>query len=376
MRPWANSAFEAGDTPADWAEYVIQTKQSRLSTRRRASSIKSTLEALIIRHRLSDLGNLLPPVDEKFVYLDGSYQDILAQNLFSMMIIFNAVQSERTDQDYFFHPRQRKALVELVSNLRQASFFGGSFFSPAQISKAVETAEEFLAEGKVKVSAQDETLLRSGIELGKLALGNTVKENAHLFREIPIYLQNFPWRQGRAWSLDGQDDDPVCTSPGIVAALQRLVQPLVDAPKSLQMMYESGRFAAQGQEQRLKCLEDQDPENSPTAPTKTLAGNTDLGQDNSSKRRRSAIVGKVQGFATPEDVPRPSTPVKTEGISIAPPLAETQLVSTASAKLSYLIDQVVKYQDKEQIIIFYENDNVAYYLASVLEMVSSARVSL
>ena len=41
-----------------------------------------------------------------------------------------------------------------------------------------------------------------------------------------------------------------------------------------------------------------------------------------------------------------------------------------SAKLSYLIDSIVKYQDEEQIIIFYENDNVAWYLAGALEIVS------
>ncbi|KAK4170488.1 DNA repair protein rad8 [Cladorrhinum sp. PSN259] len=373
MRPWANVVSEAGDTPADWSEYAIKSKQSRLSARRRASSIRITLDALIIRHRLSELGNLLPPVDEKFVYLDGSYQDVLAQNLFSMVIIFNAVQSERTDQDYLFHPRQRKALVELVSNVRQAGFFGGSFFSPAQISKSVETAEEFLQKGKIKISIQDEALLRSGIEVGKLALRNSVKTNANLFRDIPIYIQNFPWKGGKAWSWDQQEGDPVCTSSNIVTALQKLVQPVVDAPVSLQMMYDSGRFAARGQEQRLKVLEEQVASNTPSASTKTLAGNTQLGEDsNGSKRRRSAILGKgqtVQVVTTEGAEPtRPSTPIEAEDITIAPALAETQLISTASAKLSYLVDQIVKYQDKEQIIIFYENDNVAYYIAEVLEI--------
>ncbi|KAK3985683.1 hypothetical protein QBC44DRAFT_312043 [Cladorrhinum sp. PSN332] len=367
MRPWANLISEAGDTPADWSEYVIKPKQSQLSSTRRASSIKTTLEALIIRHRLSDLGNLLPPVDEKFVYLDGSYQDVLAQNLFSMVIIFNAVQSERTDQDYLFHPRQRKALVELVSNLRQASFFGASFFSPAQIVKSVETAEEFLAKGKVEVSPQDEALLRGAIELGKLALGNSVKTVANQFREVPIHVQNFPWNAGKAWSLDDQDSDPVCTSSRMVAALQKLVQPLVDAPVSLQMMYESGRFAARAHEERLKALEEQEPNGASSASAKTLAGNTELGEDNNgSKKRRSAILGKGQTVDAKDTEPRgPATPVRTEDITIAPPLVKTQLVSTASAKLSYLIDQIVKYQDEEQIIIFYENDNVAYYLAEL-----------
>lgn len=62
-------------------------------------------------------------------------------------------------------------------------------------------------------------------------------------------------------------------------------------------------------------------------------------------------------------------PTEVSETTIAAPLAGTQLIATASAKLSYLIDQIVQYQEKEQIIIFYENDNVAYYLAGVLEIV-------
>jgi hypothetical protein len=368
MRPWANLSTEPGDSPADWAVYVTQPKQLDRSSGR-ADCLKATLESLIIRHRLSEIGDLLPAVDEKIVYLDGSYQDRLVLNLFSMMIISNAVQSERKDQDYFFHPRQRKALVELVSNLRQASFFGGSFFSPAQIHKAVDTAELFLKEGKVQISAADEALLRDAIKLGQLAGQNDIKECANLFREIPLYVQNFPWQAGKEWSLDLKEGDPVCTDSRIILALQKYLQPLVDSPTSLQILFENGRFAERGREERLKGVEDQDSESSTTkSQTKTLAGNTELGQDSSSPtKRRSSILGKVSS-----QVQEASMITEANETGIAAPLAGTQLISTASAKLSYLIDQIVKYQELEQMIIFYENDNVAYYLAGVLDIVSAS----
>src|SRR6201994_1111869 len=193
----------------------MQPRHSNRSSGRK-DCLKNTLEALIIRHRLSEIGDLLPPVDEKVVYLDGSYQDKLALNLFSMMIIFNAVQSQRTDMDYFFHRRQRKALQELVSNLRQASFFGGSFFSASVILKAVETAEKFLEEGKVAVSTEDESILREAIAFGHLALENGLKEGASLFRELPLYVSNFPGGLGEAWSLDLQAGDPVCIDARLI----------------------------------------------------------------------------------------------------------------------------------------------------------------
>lgn len=362
MRPWANTLTEAGDPPADWTVYVMQSRSTG-----RSDCLKATLESLIIRNRLSDLGTLLPSVDEKVVYLDGCFQDRLVLNLFSMMIIFNAVQSQRTDQDYFFHPRQRKSLLELVYNLRQASFFGGSFFSPDQIRKAVATAETFLEEGKVQISAEDDALLRDAIKFGRLAEKNDIKLCANLFREVPLYVQNFPWNAGREWSLDLREGDPVCTDSRMISALQQFLHPLIDAPTSLQFMFESGRFAARGWEERLKGIEEQDAE-AEGRPPKTLAGNTPLGQDsNFSSKRRSSIFTK--GLSKTEETPQLTSGLEGHGTGIAAQLAQTQLVSTASAKLSYLIDQIVKYQESEQIIIFYENDNVAYYIAGVLEIV-------
>ncbi|KAK4189047.1 DNA repair protein rad8 [Podospora australis] len=355
MRPWANTITDRGDTKASWSVYVMKSDRSQ-------DCLRNTLDTLIIRHRLSEISHVLPVVEEKVVYLDGSYQDIMVLNLFSMMIIFNAVQSERTDQDYLFHPRQRKALVELVGNLRQASFFGGSFFSPAQIAKSVATAEEFLEDGKVQISSEDEKLLLEAIRLGKLALQNNIKECANLFRELPVYVKDFPWAAGREWSLDGSHGDMVCTTSGFILELQKFLQPLVDAPASLQMMFENGRFAERGRETRLKAIQDQNPDNAPTKGSKTLAGNTELGEDsNSPVKRRSTILGK--GLKV-----EPAVSIDVKDMEIAAPLAKAQIVSTASAKLSYLVDQVLQHQKEEQIIIFYENDNVAYYLASMLEI--------
>lgn len=174
VRPWANTSTDQGDKPADWAVYVMRPRHTKRSSGR-PSCLQETLNAMIIRHRLVEISSLLPSVDEKVIYLEGSYQDKLALNLFSMMIVFNSVQSQRTDRDYFFHQTQRKARDELWKNLRQASFFGGVFFSAEDISKAVETAEAFLEKKEIDISAEDEVLLRDAIAIGRLALGNMLK---------------------------------------------------------------------------------------------------------------------------------------------------------------------------------------------------------
>ncbi|KAK4447581.1 DNA repair protein rad8 [Podospora aff. communis PSN243] len=364
MRPWANSHSEAGgDRPADWGTYVIPSKNAPSGRR---DCLRSTLDSMIIRHRLLDIDNLLPPVDEKVVYLDPSYQDALVLNLFSSMIIFNSVQSQRVDRDYFFHTHQRKALMELVSNLRQSSFFGGSFFSPAEILKATDTATQFLAEGKVQISAEDEALLKAAISCSRIAVSNEIKRCANLFRELPIYLENFPWAAGKAWSLDSRDGETVLTDCPLVLELQKFLHPLVDSPVSLQLLVQSGKFAYRGEDEKEKALETQNSTTSgdtSASRDRALAGNTRLGQDNKSpNKRRSTILGTSSRM---QDLPTSHDEME---VDIAAPLAKTQLVSTASTKLSYLIDQITKHQDNEQMIIFYENENVAYYLASALEM--------
>jgi hypothetical protein len=60
MRPWARTPAAAEDPRADWTVYVMQSR-----TTGRTDCLKATLESLIIRNRLSDLGTLLPSVDEK-----------------------------------------------------------------------------------------------------------------------------------------------------------------------------------------------------------------------------------------------------------------------------------------------------------------------
>ncbi|KAI5926334.1 SNF2 family N-terminal domain-containing protein [Camillea tinctor] len=371
VRPWANTKDEVGDTVAEWNVYVMHPKQ-HTNGHNRKDCLTTTLNSLVVRHQLSDVSTMLPPVDEKIVVLDGSYQDRLSLNLFSMMIIFNSVQSQRTDMDYFFHERQRKSLFQLVKNLKQASFFGGVFYSTRDIAKALETAEGFLEKKEVPISAEDEDLLRKAIDFGKLAVKNRLKDVSNQFHAMPLYVKDFPGGNGKSWSLDDRDNQggPVCTDAGLIHALQKFLNPCIDALNSLKLMIDSGHLDQQGNAERSQALTaaidaSGEPTTTQTPQATALAGNTSLGDDHHTKPKSGALDSNSDPVVINEGQPRPEL---TTNIEIAEPLVKTQIISTVSAKLSYLIDAIVKYQDEEQIIIFYENDNVAYYLASVLEI--------
>lgn len=391
VRPWAKAPGEAGETPADWALYVLQPKHSPRSVGR-PETLKATLESLIIRHRLSDISRLLPVVKEKIVFLEPCYQDTLVLNIFSMMIIFNSVQSQRTDQDYFFHPGQRDALVQLVSNLSQSSFFGGSFFSVGELNKAIETAEKFLTEKKVTISTEDETLLRQAISFGRLAVSNSLKTCANEYHEVPVYVKDFPFAKSsaslvREWSLDGVaalnkgDNEPVLMSAKLISALQDIVKQHrrqfghYDFDDEIRVQIAVSQLKHQGNLLRRERSEagDSSTRRPDQRPQPALAGNTQLGEDKSNLSvfsNRPVADPEEETVKKDESSDGSTTPSSNSDglLSVPEPFAETQMISTASAKLSYLIDQIVQYHHDEQILVFYDNDNIAYYLAEVLEV--------
>lgn len=169
-RPWAPQPYD--DDVAAWNTYVMQPRHGQNSYGN-ISCLRNTLETMIIRHRPEDVKSeiALPPLRQKIVYLDPSYQDKLSINIFSLMITSNAVTSERTDADYLFHPSQRKALGSLVSNLRQASFFW-SGFNRSDLETTIKIANDYLDKDTTKIDHDDRSLLESVVQIGTMALHN------------------------------------------------------------------------------------------------------------------------------------------------------------------------------------------------------------
>ena len=365
VRPWANRVSETGDTPADWDTYLMLPRHKR-GGHGRWDSLRTTLNSLILRHQLHEVGEMLPPVNEKIVVLDGSYQDRLSMNIFSMMIVFNSVQSQRTDMDYFFHPKQRRSLLQIVHNLKQSSFFGGSFFTSEEIAKSVATAEKFLEEKRVPIGPEDEILLHEAIRLGHIAMRNSLRNLSNQFHEMPVCVENFPGGAARAWSLgddEGAAGNTTCTtSASLLLALQKLVYSTAGEPERFNALLNGG-FVQEGMLEREKLRNDQSSKDNAKTPKEkqTLAGNTKLGGDSPHKSRSHGVNGI-----------KPLASLNTD--TFAGPLEPTKITATVSAKMSYLLDQLVKHQDEEKIIVFYENENVAWYLASMLDVVSCFRL--
>lgn len=214
---------------------------------------------------------------------------------------------------------------------------------------------------------------------------------------------DLPPKVRKAWSLDGRESEPVSLGATQLRALQKtawtsLSQPIV-VPDLMEKWEVEGLAAmaaakaanapiprAPAKGKKKKVLEKLNES------THALAGGIHIGTSQSPKKRTATASPKTkkrkQSIGGEQPLESASIrPLNVTDTSVVVPsssdtpethdnrdkeiqgmLTQSTIVSTASAKLSYLLSQVSIYAADEKIIIFYEADNVAYYIAQALEV--------
>ena len=389
LKPWTNGKATA-DT-ASWSKYVLPSKTGM----RKVTSLRTTLESLVVRHRIEDVERdmTLPPLFNRVVCIEPGFFDKLSINLFLLALTANAITSERTDQDYMFHPRNRKQLDELIRNLRQSGFYWTGFI-PHDIAETVKYSSEYLHSSEKRLSHEDHENLDRAIAIGNLSLSSPAWKAFSMYSEMGLFVENFPTEASYGWSLC-PDGDPNLLLIGAtqLQEAQKYVRAKLQEPDPSQGLLAAGlasmkklRYEAQ-KKQITSPTKDADLAHvrlryraSRPVPESTIIG-VSVTHD---KNATSQAIGCPDTDAAP--VPK-SGHVQPNGLKSAmksalhykhrnesafgleSPVAQTRLTGTASAKLSYLLDQVAILHQKEKIIIFYEGDHVAWYIAQCLELI-------
>ena len=418
VRPWANTSDD--NEVAQWSRYVMQPRHGS-KCRGSAHCLRSTLEGMIVRNRPGDVENdvILPTLHQSIVTLDGSLQDKMTLNIFSMLIVSNAITSERKDADYLFHRHQRAALDLLVQNLRQASFHW-SGFSLEDIKSTTKISKDFLKEGKVPVSPKDRILLQEAIQVGESVLSNSIKKATSMYHEMPMYIQNdWPKEIRAAWSLDAETKNPTLMGATMIHSLQKFVgrqlwkadpmdgleqvgndalrdahsqaNPKRTTRKSMtgsrnkvsklakkaekSAVLAGGVIAAAVNElspikrtQRLS-INRRTPSNSKEMSVLELSSTFDSMEESNPAHNDQIIKGsKILHYTKLKSAMKISN-AGNAAVDLDPtsPLGSTMIISTSSAKLTYLMQRIIEHHKTEKILIFYEADNVAYYIAQALE---------
>lgn len=403
LKPWAADRTE---TRADWEETIYRHEDYRRRTWSGYSrSLSRTLQSLVIKTQPEDVERdiELPPLSHKVVRLDASFYDKLTANLFTLVLTANAVTSERTDVDYLFHHKSRQARSQLISNLRQSAFCWTGF-SEADVLASIERSHAYLAKEDTQCSDADRKLLAETLTCVDSILASDGWKAMSRSNEIGLFVKDWPIETAEHWAFQH--------SPGV---LMTGISPLIEAQKYVneRAHQEDPAEGLAGLGVRALAparygLAKQETDSASQVqgaksvlsksgiPVSSLDGEPVLKRRNSLTKNRSRGQQKkvTESFKVTKEQRRASK-VKKEptcsGANVettpalvhkeehqaarAPvslpessPFLASRIVGTSSAKMSYLMSQILRYQEQEKILVFYDGENVAYYIAQALEL--------
>jgi hypothetical protein len=388
VRPWCDNS----EGRLDWDEYIYRHEhQYRKTYSGFSSCFVRALEGLVVKTRPEDVEKdiVLPPMRHRTVYLKPCWFDKMTANLFIQVLRANAITSERTDVDYLFHKNSMKARHSLIRNLRQSNFTWTGF-SLSDVASTLETSSKYLAKEDKNCSLHDaKSLLESSQIVSKLTTSAEwiALSTSH---EVGMAVNSWPKDTRESFAL-------VYPAEPIMVGVTQLIEGQQHVDSSIRLPDPTAGLEAVGQAAKAKVVAMAEEEGRLKNSGESIADGLPLqrgvptslvkGQQQPTSRRALAVSSKASpkkpaGVNNAKDVEDPTditSPVRTKkrkltfmdetaNLPADSDLRKTRCVGTTSAKLTYLLDKVMKHQAEEKIIIFYDGDNAAFYIAQCLEL--------
>lgn len=346
QKPWSNS--RTSDS-ANWAKYIKPIGPD--GKRRIASSLRPTLQSLVLRHQADDINRelTLPKLENKVVYLEPTFYDTLSLNLFNLHLVVNAVTSERSDEDYMFHPKNRKHLSQLINNVRHAGFWWTGFERDA-IEGTLSVAKKYL-ENNHRISDLDTSMLQQAVDIAEQTIHCSSWNAFSQFHEVGVYIHDFPEHGRTFWQIDKsrENQEPLLLGITFAREAQKFVTDHICDRNPAEGLPGAG-IRARSHRQKDDIADHKD-----TGSVATRKDNDQLSHGGKSASRRKKDNSKSRLVGLPANSP----------------LKKTKFLGTTSAKLTYLLDNVLEYSDQEKILIFYESNNTAFWIAEGLELIGA-----
>jgi hypothetical protein len=404
IRPWAEGS---GEKPAVWEDHIYRHEDYRKRTFSGFSScLRRTLEATVIKTQPEDVEQdiNLPPLNHEVILLEPSFYDKLTSNLFSIVLTANAVTSERKDADYLFHKNSAQARYQLIGNLRQSAFFWTGF-SEEDILASQKNSKGYLEKPTAVCTDDDRRLLTKSLQATDTILSSEGWKALSRSHELGVFVDGWPEESADFWAFDGSST-PMLTGISQLLEAQKHVNERVglgDPGEGLagigiraMKRAEEGRREDQVAKRSKPTLARANISLSGEPTLKRRASSSSRGEKNTTKRAKTSKnarkdSGVVAGASSAGDtrgqsddhVPdKTTTTANTHGqpskrrwsdverseLSENSSFSQGKVIGTTSAKLSYLTSQILKYHEEEKILVFYEGDNIAYYIAQMLEL--------
>lgn len=387
----------------DWNAHVIlpllSSERPELGAIDRLEKI---MKRIMIRNSASDVEKdcPLPPLRTEVARLEFSGEERATHNILQALITLNAVFTQRTDEDYFFHASSRKSLASIIENLSLSCFFFAGESLVEQATEALAHARKRLLKKGHSMSAADRNL--TCIAIGHLheALSDERWCTAIGAGDVLFGLENLSPDIWDAWSRGprGPSTSNQLVADEIVKMRRALAKTLkaakaeMDDDDLIEELITAGQkdvrawvASQQRAVQRKSAVRDAAPPSSPTKKTKNRANNAQVQRTESIDSQRapagtharlSAMSADVQRAEAARerhaelvlDVEAPKAEVQARSGALDSPwqplhgeemklrsnsaLACAKVNRVSSTKLRWILNYVLQYAGDEKILIF------------------------
>ena len=150
-----------------------------------------TLSSVVVKNQPDRIAEawVLPPLEKETVFLTVDGPERLMYNCLLSLFCINAITSQRTDQDYLFHPTQQKYCDELTTNLSASAFFFANHEIAGRLADAITFARQSAAARKAAAwSAEDRASLDKALSVVQEALDDPDWNNVVFRQAVQIQV--------------------------------------------------------------------------------------------------------------------------------------------------------------------------------------------
>ncbi|KIJ44302.1 hypothetical protein M422DRAFT_30450 [Sphaerobolus stellatus SS14] len=316
--------------------------------------LTQVMSTVMFRHRIKDLEeelpDKLPPLKEKVVKLKFHPLAAKTYNILQAGIAINAVDSERTDQDYLFDNNQRSKahLRTLLENITQTMFWKGDE-KRFDIYDATERAEDSLKRAIDRDRPpEDIELVENSLRALREARNDQLWRAVVFHEDCPFVVFGLSSDMQRAWcsrSLSNTSDGDLLF-PGQVTELREAM--LAHRSSKEEQLVKEG-YQARWKEQ-AKLARSLNRHRKRTHHDVDRMVKKFVSQANS-KGTRDKILNEVNANIW-KDSPSDFSAATNEAVGTLGNLPKITIGESFSSKLNYILRKVLKHASKHKFLIF------------------------
>ncbi|KAF9449589.1 hypothetical protein P691DRAFT_702942 [Macrolepiota fuliginosa MF-IS2] len=376
--------------------------------------LNQVMQMIMIRHKVEDVEKdiALPPVIHESILLDLDPIVVKSYNALQATIAINAIDSQRTDQDYLFHPRNTDYLQITVKNMSQLMFWSvdETLYNVDQlVQNARSTVDRALQRN---MPQEDIQLVEEAFRHIQIAASDPLWRRIQTHEDVPYRIYKMSRTVFNAWTRTPESSSP--TNPTLIGLLHadrllKLHDLITSRPlASKDVIIQQGAEVAETDMELRKAFEDTYKRSKnkhnrkythvgtkPGAAAGSDATEVHAGfmVENAAKKAAAPdtlkemrkeldqslaklekdddddVKGDTSAAPGPTDSVDPSTGSAPSVLLRSSVLADVVVGSSNSSKLNYIINEVMEHSADEKILIFSDSELTLAHVSEALELI-------